>query len=386
MTPFAGLALLTLAGWLWLTVELWRGDRQVLRLERTEPAAGELPGISLVVAARNEAQHLPVALASWLALDYPDLEIIVVDDRSKDATPSILAHWEAHDTRLRVLRVEALPAGWLGKTHALEQGRRAATRPWILFTDADVEFAPDTLRRAIALCRTQRLDHLALAPNVRARTPMLRVMLLHFTLSFSLAVRPHRVGRAGDPAAVGVGAFNLVRADRLAQAGGLAPVRLCPDDDVQLGRRLKHCGARQGFGLAGTGLSLDWYPSAPAMLRGLEKGSFAFLDYSLARVGLASFGIVLAELWPPLATLLLSGPARLGNVAVVVLLTGLCVATARQLRIHPAFALSWPLGAVLILATLWHSALRILRRGGLVWRDTFYPLAELRAARRNVTR
>lgn len=385
MTLLAGLAALTLAGWLWLALELWRGDRHVLRLERVAPAGEALPGISLVIAARNEAEHLPAALASWLALDYPNLEIIVVDDRSDDATPAVLTEWQHRDPRLHRLRIDALPDGWLGKTHALEQGRRAATRPWVLFTDADVEFAPDTLRRAMALCRTRDLDHLALAPTVRARTPMLKIMLLHFTLSFSLAVRPHRVQRPGDPAAVGVGAFNLVRAELLAAAGGLSPVRLCPDDDVQLGRRLKHCGARQGFGLAGTALALDWYPSAPDMLRGLEKGSFAFLDYSLTRVILASLGILLAELWPPLAAGLVSGPARLLNLAIVGLLTGLGVATARQLRIHPAYALSWPLGAALILATLWHSVVQTLRRGGLVWRNTFYPLAELRAARHEVT-
>lgn len=384
MTLPDALAALTLAGWLWLAFELWRGDRHVARLDRMAPAVRDLPGISLVVAARNEAEHLPAALASWLALDYPDLEVIVVDDRSDDATPAILAEWQGHDSRLRNLRIDALPDGWLGKTHALEQGRRAASRPWVLFTDADVEFAPDTLRRAIALCRARGLDHLALAPTVRARTPMLKVMLLHFTLSFSLAVRPHRVQRPGDPAAVGIGAFNLVRTERLAAAGGLKPVRLCPDDDVQLGRRLKQYGAQQGFGLAGSALALDWYPSAPAMLRGLEKGSFAFLDYSLLRVGLASAGILLAELWPLIALPLIPGPARLMNLGIAGLLTGLGIATARQLRIHPAYALSWPLGAALILATLWHSVSRILQHGGLVWRDTFYSLAELRAARREL--
>ena len=377
------LAAFTLAGWLWLGYDLLRGRQAILQLANALPASVGLPGISIVVAARDEAQHLPAALESWLALDYPDLEIMVVDDRSKDGSAALLDRFARRDERLRVMHVSELPDGWLGKTHALETGRRAATRPWLLFTDAHVEFAPDTLRRAMQLVMRERLDHLALAPRVRARTGMLKVMLLHFTLSFALAVRPHRVRRVADSAAVGIGAFNLVRTEALETIGGLAAVRLCPDDDVQLGRALKQAGANQAFGYAGDRLALDWYPSAPAMLRGLEKGSFAFLDFSLPRVVLASLGIGLAELWPVAGLLFTGGPARALNLAVCGLLSLLAWGACRDLRLPAGYALSWPLGAVLILAALWNSALRILQRGGLVWRDTFYGLAELRAARRS---
>ena len=108
------------------------------------------------------------ATRSLLAQDYPELALIAVDDRSTDGTGAILDAIAAEDTRLKVLHIEELPAGWLGKTHALHAAAATSSADWLLFTDADVLFVPDTLRRAIALaeagvdrpsyCRARRPD------------------------------------------------------------------------------------------------------------------------------------------------------------------------------------------------------------------------------------
>ncbi len=111
----------------------------------------ECPSVSILFAARDEAEKLPGALATFLALDYPNYEVIAVDDRSEDATGAILKAAARRDTLLKCVRVDKLPAGWLGKPHALEQAYEHASGEWLIFTDADVHFAPDLLRRAIAL-------------------------------------------------------------------------------------------------------------------------------------------------------------------------------------------------------------------------------------------
>src|SRR5262249_30095434 len=109
----------------------------------------ECPRISILFAARDEEEKLPAALATLANLDYPNLEIIGVDDRSEDATGLILDESAARQTWLKPLHIRELPKGWLGKPHALQKAYEAASGEWLLFTDADVRFQPDVLRRAV---------------------------------------------------------------------------------------------------------------------------------------------------------------------------------------------------------------------------------------------
>ena len=123
------------------------------RLEAPAPAAW--PRVSVVIPARNEALGIARALESRLADGYPDLEIVVVDDRSDDNTPRIIADFAARDPRPKAVRVDELPHGWLGEVNALAVGAREATGDWMLFSDADVEVAPRMLSRAVAHCETR---------------------------------------------------------------------------------------------------------------------------------------------------------------------------------------------------------------------------------------
>src|SRR5215469_13916359 len=135
---------------------------------------GAVPRVSIVVPARNEAEHIEAALLSLLQLDYPDYEVIAVDDRSEDATGTIIdrlaEEWrprgEASHHLLKVLHVTELPPGWLGKTHAMWLAGKQATGDWILFTDADVVFRNDALRRAVSYAERVRGDHLVLFPTM----------------------------------------------------------------------------------------------------------------------------------------------------------------------------------------------------------------------------
>src|SRR5664279_909893 len=130
------------------------------------------PSVCLCIPVRDEALELSVALTSWLAQDYPQLSILVVDDGSTDGSTEILqVQAAARPDRLRVLRNEHLPPGWLGKNHALDLASRqpeALAAEWLLFADGDVQAAPDLLRRAMAFALAQPTDILALVPAVDA--------------------------------------------------------------------------------------------------------------------------------------------------------------------------------------------------------------------------
>jgi cellulose synthase/poly-beta-1,6-N-acetylglucosamine synthase-like glycosyltransferase len=132
-------------------------------------AATDWPHVSIIVPARNEEQGVRAAVESLLRQDYPALELVVVNDRSTDRTSAILAALaEEHPGRLRVVMVTELPAGWLGKNHALLLGARQSSGAWLLFTDADVVFDPTCLRRAVAYAEAQGLDHLTMSPRLLA--------------------------------------------------------------------------------------------------------------------------------------------------------------------------------------------------------------------------
>src|SRR4030088_1001063 len=164
-----GLVLFGFIAFFWLThgLRVAYGAIRLPWIKDFAPASdADCPRISILFAARDDEEKLSVALATLMEIDYPGLEVIAVDDRSKDATGRILDEFAAAHPRLRVVHVTQLPSGWLGKPHALQKAYEACTGDWLLFTDADVRFKPDVLRRAIALAKTSNLDHLTLMGDV----------------------------------------------------------------------------------------------------------------------------------------------------------------------------------------------------------------------------
>lgn len=378
------LAALVLAVWLLATVELGRGRRAISALASVDPTTLPTPSprVSVVVAARDEERHIEQAMRSLLALDYPGLELIAVNDRSTDRTGALLDALAASDPRLRVIHVAALPAGWLGKNHALHLAGQAAQGEWVLFTDADVFFAPDALRRAVAHAEASRLDHLVLGPKLIGGSVALRLMMAFFALSFALSIRPWRAREAGRAEHIGIGAFNLVRRRALAAVGFHSRIPLRPDDDLKLGRLLKAGGHAQEFMEGGATVTIEWYRTVWEMVRGLEKNSFPYLEYSVAKALAAIAAIGLLVLWPPLALFLTSGVAFALSLITVLLTLALVAASAVRTVALPAWsALGYPFGGLMMMVTIANSTVRTLLQGGVVWRGTLYPLAALKANR-----
>ncbi len=375
-----------------IAVDLYRGHRRLDYL-RDAPAVdvAAAPSLSVVVAARNEAEHLDASLQSLRAQDYPHLDILVVDDRSTDATPEIVramadadadaAASDAARPRVRGMRVDALPEGWLGKNHALHAGAATVGSAWILFTDGDIQFAPRALRRAIGYAIAHRLDHLVAAPQVRVQGWWLQAAIGAFTMFFALYARPWRARDARSRHYIGVGAFNLVRADTYRRAGGHTALRLRPDDDMLLGKVLKRAGARQDAVYGIEQVVVPWYRSVRELTLGLEKNAFAGLGYSVTMVIGGCLGLLGMNLLPFVALAIEDGAARWAwgtSCAVLVIMAG---GSAGHAGLPRYTGLLLPFTALLQAWIIVRATALTLYRGGIRWRDTFYPLAALRGNR-----
>ena len=372
-----------LALWSRAVLELHYGGARVRRLADVDAATlpDPAPRVTVVIAARDEERHLASAMRSVLALDYPALEVIAVDDRSTDRTGTVLDQLATADPRLRVIHVRDLPAGWLGKTHALHVAAQAAAGEWVLFTDADVFFAPDTLRRALALAVHTPLDHLVLGPRTTGGTVVMRLLLGFFALGFALSTRPWRAREADRSEHIGIGAFNLVRADVYRAVGGHSRIAMRPDDDIKLGKIIKDAGYAQEM-LFGRGLmSVEWYPSLGALARGLEKNSLAGVDYSVAAMLAGTLAQLVFFVWPFAALAVTTGAALALNAAACAVLLSTYVVTAHLVGAPRWYAMGFPVMAVIFVGILWRATFITLHDGGITWRGTRYPLAALKANR-----
>ena len=360
--------------WLSAGLAMIYGGVKLRRLDRFPPASDGpgLPSFTIVVPARNEAATLGPAMRALLALDYPYFDVIAVDDRSEDGTGRLLNGFK--DPKLTVLHVTELPSGWLGKNHALRMGARQATGDWLLFTDADIVFSPDALRRTATALSETGADHLCALPRLTGASPALKIALPVFSLCFALAQRPWRASNPKSRAYIGIGAFNLVRKAAYTAVGGHEQIADAPHDDLELGRLLKKAGYRQECLAADESLSVQWYSTLPQFIRGLEKGSFAVLDYRLTLVVLISLELLGLFLWPFAGLFLLHGAAFALDAIAACMMLALGAYGSHRLHFSPLYGLAYPLGAVIMVITLWNSALKIRRRGGLEWRGTFYPI------------
>jgi hypothetical protein len=316
-----------------------------------------------------------------LALDYPNFEIVAVDDRSEDDTGAVLAAIAARDPRLQVDSIRALPAGWIGKTHALHHGAAQATGEWILFTDADIHFARDALRRAVAHAVAARLDLLAAVPQLHEHGVLLGACVNAFSFTYTIGVQPWRIPNPRSWAHSSVGAFGLVRAARYREFGGHTPIRLRPDDDVKLGKLFKQRGARCEFLLGAGALSVAWYDSVAAMVRGLTKNAYAGADYRGWVPPLAILGQAVFFLGPLAALFAATGPAWGCHLGSVLLMLGLGVDQTKFTGGRSWHGLLLPIGVMVFGYILLRSMIVTHWTGGITWRGTHYPLAELKANR-----
>jgi len=342
-----------------------------------------LPSLSIVVPARDEAASIGRALGSLLGQEYPGLEVIAVDDRSADGTGAVLRELAAREPRLVVLRVDDLPAGWLGKNHALWRGAERARGKWLLFTDADVVFAPDAVRRAATYAVDQDLDHLTLAPRLIARGVFLRAFIAFFGYAFITLWGAYLANDPKSSRGVGIGAFNLIRRDVYERIGTMRALSLRPDDDIRLGRRIRGFGFKQRVANGMEILAVEWYPSLRAALAGLEKSMYSSMEYRIVDSLAVLFFIAATMVWPYVGVLALGGIDRILLLAVIACLVAGLAETYRQ-SMGPLSPSALVLVALLPFSALCFAyaigrSVFLAETRGVQWRGTVYPLALLRA-------
>jgi len=377
-------ALLSLACWLAVAADAALGERFVKYVDHVavpdSVRRAALPLVTVVVPARDEARTIRPAMQSLLRVDYPDLEVIAVNDRSTDDTGAILDELAAGDPRLHVEHVRELPAGWLGKNHALQLGAQRGSGELILFTDADVLFEATVLLRAVTCLRDEALDHLTIAADVHTPSLLVELFVAAFMLSFVGYFRPWRMGDPKSSQTIGIGAFNLVRREVYERAGGHRPIAMRPDDDLRLARLLRDNGARQAFGAAGGMVAVEWYPSLGEAVRGLEKNALAGVGYrTWLLLGAAPVQVV-SMCWPFLAIFVSAGPVRWLNLALVALLVALQLVLLHGGSVRRRVAILLPVGVLLVIYAYLRAVALTYARGGIRWRGTFYSLRALRAA------
>lgn len=366
---------------------------------RKPPTAAGEPRVSIIVPARNEEESIRETLLKLLRLEYSNYEVIAVNDRSTDRTGEIMDEVagsisnsadlsvsglpqsqqpSSAGTRLKVIHISELPSGWLGKTHAMWTAGLQATGDWLLFTDADVLFKPDALRRAVAYAEAERADHVVLFPRMIMKRAGEKMMIAFFQALFVFGHRPWKVA---DPKArdhMGVGAFNMVRRSVYDAVGTYRALRMEVLDDMKLGKVVKNGGFAQRNVFGEDLISLRWAIGAFGIVNNLTKNFFAVLSFQWPRTVASIVGLGFLNLGPFLGVLFTHGWARIpyavALVSIFLIYYGMSVRSA-----VPSYCfLLHPVSTSLFMYTLVLSMAHTLSNDGIVWRGTRYPLDDLR--------
>jgi hypothetical protein len=373
-------ALCGLLGWLAPQIQGRLSGWRPARLSDIPPdVLSAFPRLSVVVPALDEEATIGAAMRTLLALDYPRLEIIAVDDRSTDHTGAILDSLAAQDSRLHVAHVETLPPGWLGKNHALHVASQIATGEYLLFTDADVHFDPTALRRAVALAVQRELDHLVVFPEVELHGFWETVSVWFFGIMLVMRYRPWSVP---DPKAknsyLGIGAFNLVRAEAYRRMGGHAALPMEVADDMKLGKLLKESGARADSASSEGMVRVRWVVGLWGIVTGLTKNLFAGFEFRPVLAVVSAAALFLFATWPLIGLFAGPWPARFLCLCTLWLMVATASVAPAARSKSPLYGLAFPLAALVVIYIIFRSMLFTYRQGGIRWRGTFYPLDELR--------
>jgi hypothetical protein len=331
--------------------------------------------VSVVIAARDEATAIEGSVRSLLAQRGVALEVIVVSDRSTDGTADVVRRLGAADPRVRVIEVTTLPERWIGKCHACYTGAAAAAGAWILFTDADCRLAPDVVARALGAAASERADQVAVTPA--PIDPTVGAQAWYLVFGASVANWISAANRDLDDGHFGIGAFNMVRASTYRASGGYEALRLTIVDDVRLALLVRRAGGRSRVFVGGNDILCRWATSVGEAIRLTEKNYFAAIDFRTPVALAATLAIVLL-FGTPLAGLASATWVGMACGLSPFLLSIPAARAARTFGWSPAVALLVPFVYPLPMYAMARSAILTLRRGGVRWRDTFYPLAMLR--------
>lgn len=346
-----------------------------------------LPRVSILLAARNEQEMLPATLDSLLKLDYPDFEIILVNDDSDDRTGAIADEWAQHEGaqgNLRVIHNHHLPPGWRGKVHAMSLAATAANGEWILATDADVVFHPSLLRQAVELAQRKNVQFLSLTPEVQMQSWAEKVVLPAFGFLLFLLFPLRRVNDPRSSRALAAGAFLLMRHDDLKALGGYARLRDTLIEDLRMAELFKRNGRRIYLGVTRGVFRTQMYENWREVFEGLARSAWEGAGCSLWKVlaGVVAGSAVAVLPWISLLALwlthlfrgvpLVHDPAFIAAVAASAASAVVYCPVVVFAGLSPLYAFTLPLAALFYSTVSVASAFRSLIGPGLRWKGRSY--------------
>lgn len=372
--------------WLWWSPAHRQTFDLLLSADDVATSGQPLPPVTVVVPARNEAAVLTKTIPTLCRQDYRDLRVLVVDDHSEDGSAAILNQLSAEHPNLTVVHAAARPDGWCGKPWAVSQGVAAAGEGahWLLFTDADCEFHPLAVRRAVGLALRNDIDLLSLVPQMTFGSTIERLGIPGLVTALALMFP---VGWSNDPkreVALAAGAFLLVRRPAYEKIGGHEAVRSEIIEDLNLAKRMKASGAKVHTRLTPDLVRTRMYEGFADLWEGLSKNAYAGMEYQAHKFWTGLVGGLLVAVLPPaylLASLVwvLATPrsplawVALGLAALVNLLVVLVHRRSiRFLRLPAAHVLYMPVSATLYAMIATSSAWQHHFRGGNVWKGRRY--------------
>ncbi len=373
------IAILSLIITLICLFEIATGFRKMVRIGDVPLIEDKnLPMVSVVIPACNEAATIEPALQSVLCLDYPNLEVVVINDRSTDDTDLVIKKVQENFPQLKIIEVSKLPENWLGKNHAMHIGAENAAGEYLLFTDADIVMEKTVLSRAIGHILTNKLDHLSMFFENVAKGGLLNVLFMDVAGGLLVLFKPWR---AKDPKSryfMGVGAFNLVKTSAYKSIRGHSSFAMHPIDDIMLGKLIKQNGFRQDCLFGETFITVKWYRSVKEFTNGLMKNSFALFNYNVIWVALGVFVTFLLSVVPVLGSLFASGLPQLIFLSIVILRMAFSAFGLLKIGLPVRYSLWSLISPYISIYIIIKATFSTLLSQSISWRGTTYPLDKLK--------
>jgi len=338
------------------------------------------PLVSVLVPAHNEAKHLKSSLQTLITQDYPNLEVLIINDRSQDETQKIIDDFCQHYKFCHGITINDLPEGWLGKSHALQQGLNQAKGEYCLLTDADVIHAPWVISATVAMCKKKRLDYCTLAPNITPKTNTLSWFMPFLGYVLYLTLHPWRMNTRICYKPTGIGAFNFFKTTLLRETKALNVVALDPIDDVGVAKAIGQKSQKGAFLLSENAITLDWYPDLNALKKGLEKNLYRQFNYQKPRFFISLIGL-LGYIFSPVIFLIL-GSSTLIKIEVVMLIIRYCFFLMQPNNSWSRKTIAYimhPLSALVFSYIAIRSVFLAEKRQAILWGGISFPLSKLKA-------
>ena len=353
---------------------------------RPTPPPLNAPLISVCIPARNEERNIRTCVESILAQDYPNFEVIVLDDRSTDGTSEILRHLSTQSDRLKVIHGSDLPDGWAGKPHALFQAAAAAQGEWLCFVDADTFLSPATLSSCYAKAMETKADMFTIMTFQILGSFWEKTVMPIVMTALSVGFSPRKVNDPNSKDAIANGQFILIKRAVYDAIGGHESVKNQIVEDKAISEQVKWNGYRlivaNGYAVARTRM----YTSLPEMWEGWTKNIYLGLSDRPSLIWLGAFGALILliaalvlPLWPVLGIFwYLQGGSWLALMVILeALILWAIVISARArvaagMGISPWYALTLPLGAAVFAAMMVVSTWKVLSGKGVTWKGRMY--------------